>query len=88
MKRSASTEYSIEGGTALLVPPYKTVDWERIPVGRRNYKYSPSLPEKAEGFTMRPYAVLRCKPHRSTYIHIRLAIRFLRTLPLGIFEQP
>jgi hypothetical protein len=24
MKRSASTEYSIDGGTALLVPPYKT----------------------------------------------------------------
>jgi hypothetical protein len=34
MKRSASTEYSIEGGTALLVPPYKTVPKVRITIKR------------------------------------------------------
>jgi hypothetical protein len=33
-------------------------------------------------------AVLRCKPHRSTYLYIRLAVRFLRALHLNIFEQP
>jgi hypothetical protein len=31
---------------------------------------------------------LRCKPHRSTYVNIRLAVRFLRALHLNIFEQP
>jgi hypothetical protein len=36
----------------------------------------------------RSSAVLRCKPHRSTYIYTRLAIRFLRALHLNIFEQP
>jgi hypothetical protein len=34
-----------------------------------------------------PSAVLRCKPHRSTYVNIRLAVRFLRALHLNIFEQ-
>jgi len=29
---------------------------ERIPVGGRNYSQTPSLPEKAEGFTMRSVA--------------------------------
>jgi hypothetical protein len=33
-------------------------------------------------------AALRYKPHRSTYFHIRLALRFLRALHLSIFEQP
>jgi hypothetical protein len=28
----------------------------------------------------RSSAVLRCKPHRSTYIHIRLAVRFFARL--------
>jgi hypothetical protein len=51
-------------------------------------KWTPSLPEKAEGFTKRSSAVLRCKPYRSTYIHIRLAGQFLRALHLNIFEQP
>jgi len=46
------------------------------------------LPEKAEGFTKRSSAVLRCKPYRSTYVNIRLAVRFLRALHLNIFEQP
>jgi hypothetical protein len=46
------------------------------------------LPEKAEGFTMRSSAVLRCKPRRSTYFYIRFAVRFLRALHLNIFEQP
>ena len=36
----------------------------------------------------RSSAALRCKPNRSTYIYIRLAIRFLRALHLNIFEQP
>jgi len=36
----------------------------------------------------RPSAALRCKPLRSTYIHIRLAARFLRALHLNVFEQP
>jgi hypothetical protein len=36
----------------------------------------------------RSSAVLRCKPHRSTYVYIRLAMRFLRALHLSIFEQP
>jgi membrane-bound lytic murein transglycosylase A len=31
---------------------------------------------------------LRCKPNRSTYIYIRLVIRFLCALHLSIFEQP
>jgi hypothetical protein len=31
---------------------------------------------------------LHCKPHRSTYFDIRLALRFLRALHLTIFEQP
>ena len=31
------------------------VDRERIPAGRRNYKWTPSLPEKAGGFTKRSY---------------------------------
>ena len=39
-------------------------------------------------FEKRPSAALRCKPHRSTYVIIRLAIRFLRALHLSIFEQP
>jgi hypothetical protein len=38
------------------------------------------LPEKAEGFTKRSPAVLRCKPHRSMYIYIRLAVRFFARL--------
>gem|GEM_PF-1635860 len=37
---------------------------------------------------MYPSAVLRYKPHRSMYIHIRLAIRFSRALHMSIFEQP
>src|SRR4030042_312908 len=36
----------------------------------------------------RSSAALRCKPHRSTYFNIRLALRFLRALHLSIFEQP
>ena len=28
----------------------------------------------------RPSAALRCKPHLSTYIHIRLAVRFFARL--------
>ncbi len=36
----------------------------------------------------RSSAVLRCKSHRSTYVCIRLAVRFLRVLHLSIFEQP
>jgi hypothetical protein len=36
----------------------------------------------------RSSAMLRCKPYRSTYVYIRLAIRFLRALHLHIFEQP
>jgi hypothetical protein len=69
-----------------------TVDRERIPAGRRNYDLTPSLPEKAAGFTKRSSVPiksgLRCKPHRSTYINIRLTVRFLRALHLNIFEQP
>lgn len=30
---------------------------------------------------------MRCKPHRSTYEKIRLAVGFLRALQLNIFEQ-
>jgi hypothetical protein len=47
------------------------VDRERIPVGERNYKWAFSLPEKAEGVTMRSSAVLRCKSHRSMYVNTR-----------------
>jgi hypothetical protein len=36
----------------------------------------------------RSSALLRCKPHRSTYVYIRLAVRFLRASHLSIFEQP
>jgi hypothetical protein len=43
----------------------------------------------------RSSAVLRCKPPRlspgqacSTYFYIRLTLRLLRALHLGIFEQP
>ena len=37
----------------------------------------------------RSSAVLRCKPHRSTYIHIYASrFGFLRALQLNIFEQP
>jgi hypothetical protein len=36
----------------------------------------------------RSSTALRCKPNRSTYIYICLAIRFLRALYLSIFEQP
>jgi hypothetical protein len=36
----------------------------------------------------RSSAALRCKPYRSTYFYIRLALRFLRALHLSIFEQP
>jgi hypothetical protein len=39
-----------------------------------------SLPEKAEGFTKRSSAALRCKTHHSTYIKIRLAVRFFARL--------
>jgi hypothetical protein len=46
------------------------------------------LPEKAASFTKRSSAALRCKPHRSTYVYIRLAHLFLRALHLNIFEQP
>jgi len=35
----------------------------------------------------RPPTALRCKPRRSTYENIRLAILFLRALYLSVFEQ-
>jgi hypothetical protein len=46
------------------------------------------LPEKTAGFIKRSSAVLRGKPYRSTYFTIRLALRFLRSLHISIFEQP
>jgi hypothetical protein len=64
------------------------VDRERIPAGRRNYNWIYSLPEKAEGCTIRSSTALRCEANRSTYINIRLAIRFLCALYLSVFEQP
>jgi hypothetical protein len=60
------------------------VDWERIPAGECNYEWALSLPEKAEGFTKRSSVPiksgLRRKPHRSTYVNIRLAVRFFARL--------
>ena len=46
------------------------VDRERIPAGERNYEWALSLPEKAEGFTMRSYpegqhGLLRCAANRT-----------------------
>jgi hypothetical protein len=36
-----------------------TVEQERIPAGRRNYDWTPSLPEKAKGFTKRSSVIAR-----------------------------
>jgi hypothetical protein len=33
------------------------------------------------------FAALRCKPRRSMYVYIQLAVRFFRALHLNIFEQ-
>jgi hypothetical protein len=76
------------------------VDRERIPAGRRNYNWTPSLPEKAKGFTKRSYpkghAHLLCYAANLTAqrISIRVTFRlyasqfgFLRALHLSIFEQ-
>ena len=71
------------------------VDWERIPVGRRNNNWLPSLPEKAEGFTMCSYPEghhgLRRFPHPSSLRRmqkIRLTSQGSGALHLAILEKP
>jgi hypothetical protein len=61
------------------------VDRERIPEGRRNKIMVIFLTGKSRKAFTKCSSVpiesgLRCKPHRSTYVYIRIAIRFFARL--------